>query len=120
MTSTVTETSALMKEMRQQLDMDDDSKMIMDALRGKNMNDDDSAVAGLQMRLVNFDSDVESGLPYEYNPKLLKEFFGKRPLTVLTRIFQVTSVGGGFALKLGMDKLLGRMKRSRFGGETCW
>jgi aarF domain-containing kinase len=98
-----------MKEMREQINMNEDSRMIMDALRGKNMNDDDSAVAGLQMRLVTFDSTEDSGLPYEYNPKALKEFFGKRPLTVLTRILQVTSVGGGFALKVGIDKLLGRI-----------
>jgi aarF domain-containing kinase len=112
--STVSETSAMMKQMREQLDSNDDAKMIMDALRGSNMNDDDAAVAGLQMRLVDVYGGREldgqdSGLPYEYDPVALKEFFGKRPLSVLTRIFQVTSVGGGFAIKVAIDKLLGRM-----------
>jgi aarF domain-containing kinase len=109
--STVSETSAMMKEMRQQLNSNDDARMVMDALRGKNMNDDDSAVAGLQMRLVNIQSNDgdDSMLPYEYDAKALKEFFSKRPISVLTRILQVTTVGGGFAFRVAMDKLLGRI-----------
>ncbi|KAG7348012.1 protein kinase [Nitzschia inconspicua] len=110
--STVSETSAMMKEMRQSLNENEDAKLVMDALRGKNMNDDDTAVAGLQMRLVDVyanDGNAQDRLPYEYDPKALQDFFGKRPLSVLTRIFQVTSVGGGFALKLAIDKALGRI-----------
>jgi aarF domain-containing kinase len=111
--STVSETSAMMKEMRASLSENEDAKLVMDALRGKNMNDDDAAVAGLQMKLVDVYQGNKNGskdqLPYEYNPKALQAFFGKRPLSVLTRIFQVTSVAGGFALKLGLDKALGRM-----------
>ncbi|KAG7368683.1 protein kinase [Nitzschia inconspicua] len=110
--STVSETSAMMKEMRQSLNENEDAKLVMDALRGKNVNDDDAAVAGLQMRLVDVyanDGNAQDRLPYEYDPKALQDFFGKRPLSVLTRIFQVMSVGGGFALKLAMDKALGRI-----------
>ena len=55
----------------------DDARMVMDALRGTNMNDDDSAVAGLQMKLVDVSQEDGSRLPYEYDPKALKEFFGK-------------------------------------------
>jgi aarF domain-containing kinase len=102
-----------MNEMRQSLRENDDARMVMDALRGTNMNDDDAAVAGLQMRLVDVyggkEMDAKDKLPYEYDPKALQEFFGKRPLSVLTRIFQVASVGGGFALRLGLDKLMGRI-----------
>jgi aarF domain-containing kinase len=65
------------------------------------------------MRLVDVyggkEMDAKDKLPYEYDPKALQEFFGKRPLSVLTRIFQVASVGGGFALRLGLDKLMGRI-----------
>jgi aarF domain-containing kinase len=111
--TTVSETSAMMKEMRQRLNENEDAKLVMEALRGKNMNDDDAAVAGLQMRLVDVyqgqNQNVQDQLPYEYNARALQEFFRKRPLSVLTRIFQVTSVGGGFALKLALDKLLKRM-----------
>ena len=72
--------------------------MLMDALRGKNLNDDDTAVAGLEMRLVDVGAGVDGAdvLPYDYNPAALKRFFGKRPMSVLTRVFQVASVGSGF------------------------
>lgn len=103
----------MMKDMRDQLNENDDARMVMDALRGKNLNDDDSALDGLEMRLVEIgvdETDPTSGLPFEYEPLVLQKFFKKRPLNILTRIFQLTSAGGGLALKLALDSLLGRMK----------
>jgi len=112
--SSVSETSAMMKDMREQLNENDDARMVMDALRGKNLNDDDAALEGLQMRLVDVGgvdaTDPSSGLPYEYDPVALQKFFKKRPLTILQRIVQLTSVGGGLAVKLALDALLGRVK----------
>ena len=112
--SSVSDSSAMMKDMRDQLNENDDARMVMDALRGKNLNDDDSAVEGLEMRLVDIggidDTDPKSGLPYEYDPIILQNFFRSRPLSILQRIFQLTSVGGGLALKLGLDSLFNRMK----------
>jgi len=114
LSSSVSETSAMMKDMRDQLNENDDARMVMDALRGKNLNDDDAALEGLQMRLVDVGgvdaTDPSSGLPYEYDPAALQKFFKKRPLTILQRIVQLASVGGGLALKLALDNLLGRMK----------
>lgn len=109
--SSVSDASAMMKEMRERLNEDSEAKMVMDALRGKNLNDDDSAVAGLQMRLVDVGSG-EDVLPYDYNPTALKKFFGKRPTAVITRVFQVLSVGGGFLLQASLDTALGRLKRN--------
>jgi len=40
----------------------------------------------------------------------LQSFFKKRPLTILQRILQLASVGGGLAVKLALDALLGRVK----------
>ena len=112
--SSVSDSSAMMKDMRDQLNENDDARMVMDALRGKNLNDDDSAVEGLEMRLVDIggidDTDPKSGLPYEYDPIILQNFFRSRPLSILQRIFQLTSVGGGLAFKLGLDSLFNRMK----------
>jgi aarF domain-containing kinase len=106
--------SAQMKEMRERMNEDSDTKMMMDALRGKNLNDDDSAVAGLQMRLVDVGagSDGTDILPYDYNPVALKKFFAKRPLAVLTRVLQVTTVGGNFLFKAALDTALGRLERN--------
>ncbi|KAL7570131.1 hypothetical protein ACA910_019973 [Epithemia clementina (nom. ined.)] len=102
-----------MREMRAEMTFDEDSDLIMQALRGKNLNDDDAAVAGLQMRLVDIQvRDGESGLPYVYDPKALKQFFSKRPAAVLTRILQVSAVGGGFSVKTLLDQVLGRLKNN--------
>lgn len=98
----------MMKDIRQQIAMDEDANLMMQALRGQGLNDDDMAVQGLQMKLV----DVEGGgsqLPYEYNPTILKNVFSKRPLAVATRIVQVMTVGGGVAFNSALDQLLGRM-----------
>jgi aarF domain-containing kinase len=105
-------------------DVDDDASLIIQALRGRNLNDDDTADAGLQMKLVNIagsgsrtsssstlnrrETDVETGLPYAYNPVALKEFFKKRPIVVITRIMQLMNVGGNYVLSLLFDRLLQR------------
>jgi aarF domain-containing kinase len=116
--ASVSETSAMMKEMRAKMNENEDARLVMDALRGKGMNDDERAMDGLQMRLVDISSSSSSSsssslddiLPYEYNPKALQNFFRKRPLSVLTRIFQLTSVGGSLAIQLALDTALGRLK----------
>jgi len=107
--SSVSETSEMMKDIRKQLEMDEDANLMIQALRGQGMNDDDAAVKGLQMRLVDVEGAENSQLPYEYNPAALKEYFSKRPLSVLTRIVQVLSVGGGVLFNAFMDNLLNRM-----------
>jgi aarF domain-containing kinase len=110
--STASDTSAMMKEMREKMNENEDSRLMMSALRGQNINDDDSAVAGLQMRLVDVAIDKGDILPYEYDPELLKKFFGKRPMSVLQRIFQVTSVGGSLLLNGALDSFFGRLKNN--------
>lgn len=105
--------SAMMQDMRAEMAKSEDATLIMQALRGQNLNDDDLAVAGLQMRLVTIagSTDKETGLPYEYNPTALQLFFRRRPWAVLTRIVQLASVGGGFALATALDQLLKRHAR---------
>ena len=112
--STRAETSAMMREMRTLMvntdNENDDANLIMQALRGQNLNDDDQAAVGLEMQLVDVQlQDGESGLPYQYDPQALRQFFSKRPLTVLTRILQVAAVGGGFFVRTALDTLLKRL-----------
>lgn len=97
-----------MQGIRAQLSENEEADLIMQALRGQNMNDDMTAAAGLQMKLVDVSSSSTDSLPYEYDPLLLKAFFSKRPLAVLTRITQVTSVGGGLLFRTLLDKILRR------------
>ncbi|CAJ1936381.1 unnamed protein product [Cylindrotheca closterium] len=110
--SSVSETSAMMKEMREKMNENDEARMVMEALRGTNLNDDDNAMFGLEMKLVNIADGGDGVLPYDYDPVALKKFFGSRPLSVLTRVFQLVTVGGGFFFKATLDQLLGRVKNN--------
>jgi len=109
----VSETSAMMKDMRDQIAENEEANLIMQALRGQNLNDDDAAVEGLEMKLVDV-NEVEGGdaLPLEYNAVLIKAFFTKRPLTIVKRIVQVTSVGGFVFFNAAVDAITGRMKNN--------
>lgn len=96
----------MVQGIRSQLAENEEAALVMDALRGKNMNDDDAQAAGVQMRLV--DASGSETLKTDYDPEALGEFFSKRPLTVINRIAQVAGVGGGWVLRNVMDKVLGR------------
>ncbi len=106
--SSISETSNMINSIRSDLAQNEDANNIMKALRGQGMNDDDQAAQGLQMRLVDEDLiDGGTGLPYVYDPKILKEYYSKRPLLVLKRLVQVITVGGGFFGGTLLDKIFG-------------
>ena len=107
MSSRVKDTTAVMREMREKMEADDDTALMMQALRGQNLNNDDTASMSTVVRLVEIGG--EGQLPFDYDPKSLKEFFRTRPAAVLTRIAQVTSVGGGYAIGVLVDKLTGKL-----------
>lgn len=96
----------------------EDADLIMQALRGRNINDDDSQVQGLEMKLIEFDDlenadgkiDAESRLPYDYDPIALQKFFAKRPNLIFSRIAQLTTTGGSLMFNFGMDALFQRGK----------
>lgn len=122
--SNVSELTRQMREMQSQIiSENEDAELIMQALRGKNINDDDRQVQGLEMKLVEFDdvdglgsSDAQATaefidrLPYEYDPVALKKFFSKRPNLITARIAQVMSTGGNVVLNFAKDVLTGAIK----------
>ena len=61
---------------------DDDTALLMQAMRGQNLNDDDRASMSTVVRLVEIEGSDGDQLPFDYDPKALKEFFRKRPLAV--------------------------------------
>lgn len=101
-----------MREMRERMNEDEDTKLMMQALRGQNLNDDDSAMEGLEMKLVNVAVGNGDVLPFDYNPVALQKFFKKRPGAVFQRISQVLTVVGGFFIQSSLDAALGRLKRN--------
>jgi len=105
-----------MREMQAQIiSENEDADLIIQALRGKNINDDDTQVQGLEMNLIDFDDvdvsqDNADRLPYEYDPVALKNFFSKRPNLITARIAQVMSKGGSVVINFARDVLTGAIK----------
>ena len=118
---TVSQLSQQMREMQSQIGENEDADLIMQALRGRNINDDDAQVQGLEMRLIEFD-DVDGvgglsensvdgdRLPLEYDAIALQKFFKKRPQLIASRIAQVTGTGGKVIFSFIMDALTGKLK----------
>ena len=114
--STPTKTSELIADIRNQISEDEDANLMMQALRGRGMNDDDKAAEGLQMQLIGEDFSADgdgsnngvsnSGLPYDYNPQALEKYFAARPFVILKRLAQLASTGGGFILRVAFDKII--------------
>ncbi|GKY91496.1 hypothetical protein MPSEU_000121800 [Mayamaea pseudoterrestris] len=112
-----TSTKDLLKNMEQDFVVDEDGQLILQAIRGRGLNNDDQAVAGLRMQLVelndnNNNQQKDLALPLVYDPVKLQAIFRQRPRAVLTRILQLATVGGGFAFELLLDKLLKRMNNN--------
>lgn len=89
-TTSVREMSRQMRDMRAQLNEDEDLKVLMASLRGQNLSDADFADAAVEMRLVNVTDDgEEESLPLEYDPELIADYWERRPVAVITRILQL-------------------------------
>jgi aarF domain-containing kinase len=101
-----------MQDMRRELAQNEEASMIISAIRGQGLNDDDSAMEGLQMRLVDFAPLDNKELPFDYDPVALQSFFAKRPGAVATRILQLLTVASGWLGNVAFDQLLGRMKNN--------
>ena len=93
------------------MEEDENLKVLMASLRGQNLSDADFAAEGVEMRLVALDEDSE-GLPLVYEPSLIAEYWGRRPVAVFTRIVQLLSIAGGFLSGVGMDFLTGKSKEN--------
>ena len=102
--------SQQMNDMRASLAEDEDSALIMQALRGTNLNDDDAAASGTTMRVVEMRrGEGDDQLPLEYNPEALGAYFAQRPLAVVTRIAQIAGVAGFWGLQTGIKALQGKL-----------
>ena len=121
-TAAVSELSRQVAEMRNQIASEnEDANLIMQALRGRNINDDDEQVRGLEMKLIEFDDvdgvggggaakNAEDRLPFEYDPIALQKFFAKRPQLAIARVVQVLTTGGGVLFNFAFDSFTGRLK----------
>ena len=68
----------MMREQRKLLEEDEQTKLVMRALRGANTNEDDFQDANVRMKVVEM-REGEKDLPTTYDPDALADYFGKRP-----------------------------------------
>lgn len=101
--------SAQMRDIREAMRADEKTALMMDALRGKNLNDDDRQGDGIDMQVVRMRGadDVNDVLPTVYNPVRLEAYFSKRPGAVFTRIWQVAYASSSFLAGVLFDYVTG-------------
>jgi len=110
----ISETSTAIKELQSELNQNEDVNLILQALRGNNLNDDDVASSNTNLQLVTsiYKDGTDEQLPLYYDPNLLKEFFDKRPNAVLNRLVQIVTVGSGFMTNVLLDTIFQRTKNN--------
>ncbi|KAK9787007.1 hypothetical protein WJX73_009983 [Symbiochloris irregularis] len=104
--------SKQMKDMRKQMEEDAQLGSLMAGLRGQNIDDSDFADANVVMRLVEVDRDEQDALPQVYSPPAIRDYWGRRPVAVVTRVAQLLNISWGFLSKLGVDALRGRLQQN--------
>ena len=101
--------SSQLRDMRATMAKDEKVSLMMDALRGKNLNDDDRQGDGIDMKVVQMRAadSADDVLPTMYDPLLLEAYFKRRPGAVFTRIWQVLSASSGYLLEVAWDYATG-------------
>jgi aarF domain-containing kinase len=84
---------------------DDQSRLMMQALRGTNINDNIAADEGVSMDVVEMraSSGADDTLPLLFEPERLKAYFSKRPMAVFTRVAQIASKSSALAIGVAWD-----------------
>eukprot|EP00930_Biecheleria_cincta_P039715 TRINITY_DN27276_c0_g1_i1.p1 TRINITY_DN27276_c0_g1~~TRINITY_DN27276_c0_g1_i1.p1 ORF type:complete len:869 (+),score=177.22 TRINITY_DN27276_c0_g1_i1:38-2608(+) len=104
--------SLQMKEQRKRLEAsmaeDEELQLMMQGLRGQNINDSDQQVAGLEMRLVDIPTDEDTGLPLRYDAEELQKYFDRLPWVQLQRVWQIATTGFPLIAGIISDSLTGR------------
>eukprot|EP01038_Epipyxis_sp_PR26KG_P009147 gene9147-12337_t len=92
--------------------LDEKSSLMLDALRGKNLNDADKQVDGVDMKVVEFrnSEDVNDVLPLTYDIDKLESYFKRRPASVITRVWQILSASTGFISGILTDYITGNIE----------
>ena len=103
------EAAAQMKDMRRQMESDENLSVLMAGLRGTNMNEDAFAAASTSMRLMEFET-ADGTLPLRYDPKAIAAYWGARPGAMASRVAQLLSIAGGFLGSLALDALRGKLR----------
>jgi len=82
--------------------------MMIDAIRGRNLNDQDFASSTTVMDLEGGSDFGAESLPTRYDAKFLDDFFGKRPLVAFSRTLKIATTLSGVATGLLVDVITGQ------------
>ena len=87
LSSSISSASAQMKDIRQLMEKDEKTSLMMDALRGKNINDDDRQGDGIDMKVVEMRAgiDIDDVLPTTYDSVKLEAYFKKSENNTLNK-----------------------------------
>lgn len=104
-----------MRDMRKEIEVSDPRvQAMMAGLRGSNTNTDDFAGAEVKMNLIDSvdDQEGDEALPLIYEPETISAYWGRRPVSIIKRVFQLMGIAGGFMSRLTFDALNGRLKET--------
>ncbi|MEM9388813.1 MAG: hypothetical protein AAGA68_27480, partial [Pseudomonadota bacterium] len=90
----VSELSQSVRRAQAQMVESEETALMMRALRGQNVNDDDAQMDGISMRVVEMRRG-ERGLPTSYDADILSDYFSERPGAVLSRVSQIATTSAG-------------------------
>ncbi|KAL3620061.1 hypothetical protein CASFOL_034973 [Castilleja foliolosa] len=99
------------KRVRAQMEENEQLSILMQGLRGQNLNDTLFADNSIKLRLVEVDESSEF-LPLVYDPDSIAAYWGKRPRAIASRIVQLMSVAGGFLSRLVWDLINNKIREN--------
>ena len=108
-TTGIADMSSQMKQMRAQMEEDEDLNTLMSGLRGSNIDDSDFAADGVKMQVVDLEKLKAAGddeLPLYYDPDLIAQYWSKRPAATAQRVLQLLGIAGGFISGIVSDVVL--------------
>lgn len=101
-------------KMEEQMEDNEQLRVLMASLRGSNLSDADFADAAVQMQLMEVMEGPEGdSLPLVYDPDKISDYWGRRPVAVTTRIGQLLGIAGGFLSKLAVDFIKGDLEKTQ-------
>lgn len=105
--------SEQMRQVREDMEKDENVQLLLQGLRGQALNDDNSAAAGTNMLIVEMDEGTgEDVLPLTYQPAKLEAYFAKRPAAVRKRLFQILSISSGFLAQVAFDAATNNLEKN--------
>ena len=108
--------SAQMRDVRKQMEEDEDLNTLMAGLRGTNIDDSDFAASGVEMKVVDVSNFASAGegdeLPLYYDSELIANYWRRRPAAVTQRIVQLLSIAGGFITGIVSDIARGETEKN--------